>query len=313
MTLIVTASARQATGDRRAGIGTRARTVLIIGPHKHGDRPVTTTRRFLPADPADFLRALVPLALLALAAAMPGFRLLVLAGLVGGTAVAIGRDAPVRWSWAAAVPVSVSLAWGTWPMPVVAPDGSDCAAIGSPVAVWRAAEAVVVLGVLAALAMLLHATTASLGLRMPARRWIRWAVIGFVISGPLALVAGPILARPFFGDVGYDVTVIGALVPALIFATGNGVMEEVIYRGALMGWSARVMGVGPALVGQAIVFGLAHSGPDVAGSPIPLMLALGVGGLLAGVIALRTRSLLIPIAVHIGLDVPIYYAFACAT
>ena len=41
------------------------------------------------------------------------------------------------------------------------------------------------------------------------------------------------------------------------------------------------------------------------------MLALGVGGLLAGVIAVRTRSLLIPIAVHIGLDIPIYFAFAC--
>ncbi len=41
------------------------------------------------------------------------------------------------------------------------------------------------------------------------------------------------------------------------------------------------------------------------------MLALGVGGLLAGVIAVRTRSLLIPIAVHVGLDLPIYFALAC--
>ena len=41
------------------------------------------------------------------------------------------------------------------------------------------------------------------------------------------------------------------------------------------------------------------------------MLALGLGGLLAGVITVRTRSLLIPIAVHIGLDIPIYFAFAC--
>jgi len=40
---------------------------------------------------------------------------------------------------------------------------------------------------------------------------------------------------------------------------------------------------------------------------------MGVGGLLAGVIAVRTRSLLLPIAVHIGLDIPIYYSFACGT
>jgi membrane protease YdiL (CAAX protease family) len=90
-------------------------------------------------------------------------------------------------------------------------------------------------------------------------------------------------------------------------------MEELIYRGALLGWSGRVMGVAPALVGQAIVFGLAHSGSDVIGYGVPLSVALGVGGLVAGVIAIRTRSLLLPIAVHVGLDIPIYYAFACAT
>jgi hypothetical protein len=30
-------------------------------------------------------------------------------------------------------------------------------------------------------------------------------------------------------------------------------------------------------------------------------------------VTIRTRSLLIPIAIHIGLDIPIYFAFACAT
>ena len=67
----------------------------------------------------------------------------------------------------------------------------------------------------------------------------------------------------------------------------------------------------PALVGQAVVFGLAHSGSDVIAYPLPLALAMGVGGLLAGVIAVRTRSLLIPIAVHVGFDLPIYFALAC--
>ena len=101
--------------------------------------------------------------------------------------------------------------------------------------------------------------------------------------------------------------------PALVFAVANGVMEELIYRGALLGWSARVMGLGPAVLGQAVVFGVAHSGSDVIGFQLPLMLALGVGGLLAGIIAVRTRSLLVPIAVHIGFDIPIYFAFACGT
>jgi membrane protease YdiL (CAAX protease family) len=150
-------------------------------------------------------------------------------------------------------------------------------------------------------------------LRRPAREIVRWSILGFIVVGPVALVVGPILARPFFGSIAYDVTALGALVPALLFAVANGSMEELAYRGALLGWSAKVMGVGPAVVGQAIVFGLAHSGADVAGNGIPLMLALGMGGLIAGLVAARTRSLLFPLAIHIGLDIPIYYAFACAS
>jgi membrane protease YdiL (CAAX protease family) len=269
-------------------------------------------RQYLPSDPVDFARSAVPLGLLVLAAAVPALHIVVLVVLALGAAVAIWRDAPVRWAWAAAVPVALSLFWGSLATPAVALDGSDCANPASPVATWRALEALVVLGALAGLAFILRAAPASLSLRWPARRWVRWAVVGFLVSGPVALLAGPYLARPFFGDVGYEL-VAAALVPALVFAAANGVMEEVIYRGALLGWSAKVMGLGPAVVGQAVVFGVAHSGSDVIGLQLPLMLALGVGGLLAGVIAVRTRSLLIPMAVHIGLDVPIYFAFACGT
>ena len=125
------------------------------------------------------------------------------------------------------------------------------------------------------LASTLHATRSSLGLRRPARDVVRWSIIGFVVVGPLALVLGPILARPFFGEISYDVTVVGAIAPALVFAVANGTMEELAYRGALLGWSARVIGVWPAVVGQAVVFGLAHSGSDVVGNGVPLMLALG--------------------------------------
>ncbi|MEO5883912.1 MAG: CPBP family intramembrane glutamic endopeptidase [Candidatus Limnocylindrales bacterium] len=273
---------------------------------------MTAARRYLPTDPADFARSAVPLALLIVAAAVPQVTVTVVIALAAGAAVAISRGAPVRWAWAAAVPVALSLFWGGFPAPAAAVDVSDCANPASPVATWRAVEALIVLLALAAIALALKASPASLSMRMPARRWVRWAILGFVVSGPLALLVGPYLARPFFGDVGYDL-VAAALVPALMFAVANGVMEEVIYRGALLGWSARVMGLGPALVGQAIVFGVAHSGSDVIGLQIPLMVALGVGGLLAGIIAVRTRSLLIPIAIHIGLDIPIYFALACPT
>jgi membrane protease YdiL (CAAX protease family) len=258
-------------------------------------------------------RSSVPLGLLALAAAIPVLRLPILAILVGGTAVAIGRDAPVAWTWAGALPVAASLAWGVLPAPVAAVDGSDCASALSPIALWRVAEAAVVLAVLAELARRLGATRDTLSLRWPADDVVRLSVLGFVVVGPLALILGPILAKPFFGLIEYDVLKPGAIVPALLFAVANGSMEELAYRGALQGWSARVIGVWPAVVGQAIVFGLAHSGPDVAGNSVVLMVTLGLGGFLAGAITVRTRSLLFPLAIHIGLDIPIYYAFACGT
>jgi len=269
--------------------------------------------RALPSDWRDTARSSVPLGLLALAAAFPILRLPVLLALVAGTAIALSRDAPVRWTWAAGIPVAISLAWGIFPAPAAAADGVDCASLASPVAVWRLAEAALVLASLAVLATRLKASRSSLELRMPARPVVRWSIIGFLVAGPLALLLGPLVARPFFGDVGYDLTVVGAIAPALAFAVANGSIEELAYRGALLGWSAKVIGVWPAVVGQAVVFGLAHSGSDVIGNGMPLMVALGVGGLIAGVIAVRTRSLLLPIAIHIGLDIPIYYAFACAT
>ncbi len=268
-------------------------------------------RRVLLADWRGVGRSSVPLGLLALAAAIPVLRLPILVTLVAGTAVAITRRSRVRWAWAAAVPVAISLALGVVRAPVAVTDGSDCANLASPVAVWRATEAAVVLAALAILAATLHASRTSLSLRWPSRHIVRLSIIGFVVVGPLALVVGPLVARPFFGPITYDVTIVGAILPALLFAVANGSMEELAYRGALMGWSGRVVGVWPAVVGQAVVFGLAHSGSDVAGNGVPLMLALGVGGLLAGVIAVRTRSLLFPMAIHIGLDIPIYYAFSC--
>ena len=274
-------------------------------------------RRTKPGDPADVARSMVPLALIVLAAAVPIARPFVLAGLVGGAAEAIRRDAPVRWAWAAPIPVAVSLCWARLPVPPVSPTGTDCASITSPTAVWRVAEAGVVIGTLAVLAWALHVGPVDLRrdmlLRMPTRWVVRWSVVGFLVAGPVALIVGPILARPFFGEITYDVTMVGAVAPALLFAVANGAMEEIAYRGALLGWSARVVEVPAAVGGQALVFGLAHSGADVTGSPLVLMAALGLGGLIAGVVAVRTRSLLLPMAVHIGLDIPIYYAFACAS
>lgn len=268
-------------------------------------------RRPLPADLADAARSGVPLGLLVVAAAIPLTRPFVLVALIAGVAVALRRGAPVRWAWAAPIPVAVNLCWGLLSAPLADPFGGDCTALDSPPAVWRATEAALALGSLALLAYVLRARRSDLGLRWPARAVVRLAVVGAVILGPIGLLVGAWLARPFFGDFALDLTRPGFLLPALIFAVANGVMEELAYRGALLGWTSRMTGAWLALVGQAVVFGIAHGGADVGGSPILLMVALGTGGFLAGAIALRTRSLLIPIAWHVALDLPLYVYLAC--
>ena len=62
---------------------------------------------------------------------------------------------------------------------------------------------------------------------------------------------------------------------------------------------------------QALVFGSAHQGADViAGAPI-ILVGVVAGGLIAGVVADRTRSLLLPFAAHAALDVPLALALTC--
>jgi membrane protease YdiL (CAAX protease family) len=270
-----------------------------------------TVRAALPRDPAGAARALLPIALLILAAAVRETRLAVLVALVAGTIVAIRRDAPVRWAWAAPVPVALSLCFGLVAPPAAALNGADCANVLSPPAVWRLIEAAIVLASVTFLAVILRARTASLWLLRPSVRVLVVGVLGFALFGVLGLVLGPALARPFFGSFGLDTSNPAALLPALVFALANGIMEEIAYRGALMGWSARVIGLAPAIGLQAVVFGLAHGGPDIIGSAPILVLTLAAGGLLAGLITVRTRSLFLPIAIHVALDLPLYVYLAC--
>jgi membrane protease YdiL (CAAX protease family) len=269
-------------------------------------------RRPLPTAWREAGRAVVPAGLLLLAAAIPWTRPFVLAALVAGTAIAVGRHAPVRWAWAAGVPVAVGLTFGLVPSPDAQADPADCASPVSPIALWRAGEAILVLGAAVGLAVLLRASRASVWLGRPSSEAVRWAGVGLVLAAAAGVAVGAWLAGPFFGSIALDLGQPAAIVPALVFAISNGVMEEVAYRGVLMGWLARVSGLWPAVVLQAVVFGLAHgSGADVGGSPVVLGLALGAGGLLAGLITVRTRTLAIPIAVHIGFDVALYLGLAC--
>jgi membrane protease YdiL (CAAX protease family) len=256
---------------------------------------------------------LVSLALLAglvAAALVPALRPVLLIGL-GVVAVLAPRKSAARWVAAAGLPVALILVWGVVAGNQARSDLADCANLFSPPAVVRVAEAIVVCGLIVLLARWLGVGVVSLGLPRPSRQELALGTIALVLIPLGSLLLGGWLAEPFFGPVRLQLADPRAIVPALGLAVGNGVMEELAYRGALMAWLSRASVPLIGLVGQAVVFAAAHSGGDFVGDAWPVMLAVGAGGLLAGIVVRRTGSLWLPIVVHIGFDVPLYYAAVC--
>jgi membrane protease YdiL (CAAX protease family) len=249
------------------------------------------------------------LAALAAAALLPLLRVPLLLAL--GVGVLVAPAGTWRWTLAAGLPVSLLLVWGELVGSRLLVDRFACADGLSPVAWLRVAEAVLVIGLIVLLARRLGSTVRALGLGRPTRLEVGLGTLAILIIPIPSLYIGAILAEPFFGPIDLDLSQPLAVVPALTLAVANGTMEELAYRGALMQWLSRATGPTGALVGQAVVFGVAHTGSDVVGSPLPYVLAIGAAGLVAGLVVRRTGSLWLPILVHIAFDVPLYYAAAC--
>ena len=261
-----------------------------------------------------------PLIVLVAAAAIEQLRPVAMLALLVGFLVTLARwrgkaDGPVDaapLAYAACLLVAVNLVWDSLDLPAWLPGGASCAEVLSPFAVHRAAGAVVVLTCLLLVLRVVRIAPSEIGLRWPSRGWAILSLAALPAIGTVAALIGPPLAEPFFGRVTSATTDLRALVPALVFAIANSVMEEAAYRGALLRWLAPTIGLVSALALQAAVFGLAHGvGTDFVGSPLPVMAATAAAGLLLGALAIRTRSLLLPIAVHIALDIPVYYGKVC--
>jgi membrane protease YdiL (CAAX protease family) len=253
---------------------------------------------------------LILVAALVAAALLPALRLPLLVLLLAGTAHA-PRDSTSRWLFAAGVPVAIILAWGDLAGSRLLADQFDCADPISPVAWLRVGQAAIVIGAILLLARHLGTSLQALGLRWPTRSEALLGVVAVAFIPIPSLYVGAILAEPFFGPVHMDLSQPLAIVPALALAIANGSMEELAYRGALMSWLSRAAGPTVGLVGQAVIFGAAHTGTDYVASALPVVLAIMAGGLIAGLIARRTGSLWLPIIVHICFDVPLYYAATC--
>jgi membrane protease YdiL (CAAX protease family) len=180
----------------------------------------------------------------------------------------------------------------------------------SVIALRRVATALVVFAVVAVLARVHGSSTFDLGIRR-LRRWeLPLSVGGLIALAAGGLVIGPWIAEPFFGRLDFA-RPMAAVIPAVVFGLANGTLEEIAYRGALQGWLGRVAGPGLALAVQAVIFGIVHVGPEVT-ALIPVHATLLAGaGLLAGLVVRRTGSLAIPIGIHIGADIALYYGLAC--
>lgn len=266
---------------------------------------------------ASRLPALVLVALVALAAVVREAAPFVFLGLVFAYFAArrLGRPS---LDIAAVLPVAAILVWRAIPQPVADPGGLDCANLLSPPAVWRFMEAVLGLGVLWFLVRERRASLGEIGFRRGSRRVRAVAFIGLLVVAPIAVFGGTILGDSqlgsmFFGAYALDLGQPAAILPALLFAGSNALAEELAYRGAMRVWLAPSLGVMGANLAQAVLFGLAHTGEGFVGieGVIPVMLAMVAVGFVAGVIARRTGSLTLPLAIHAAADIPIYLYWAC--
>jgi membrane protease YdiL (CAAX protease family) len=217
---------------------------------------------------------------------------------------------PAALGWVAAIPVAVTLTW-PWFLGTDQPVGPvGCAEPLALIALRRVVVALVGIALVAILARVHGSSTFDLGIRH-LRRWEPpVAIAGLLVLAVGGLVVGPWIAEPFFGRLEFDRPLI-ALLPAVVFAVANGTLEEIAYRGALQGWLGRAAGPWVGVVMQAVVFGIVHVGPEVT-SFVPVhAAALTAVGLLAGLWVRRTGSLAVPIGVHIGADIALYYGLAC--
>ena len=263
------------------------------------------------------LPAIVLVAFVALAAVVRESAPFVFVGLLVGYAL-FRRYRAGSTAIAAVLPAAAILMWRSLPQPEAALGGLDCANLLAPPAVWRFLEAAIGLIVIGALVFDRRASLGELGLRRGSQQVRILSAVALLVITPIALYAGTRL-----GDAGEGATLFGAytldfsqplaLLPALVFAASNALAEELAYRGAMRTWLAPSLGIAGANLAQAVVFGLAHTGEDFVGiqGAIPVMLAMIAVGYVGGVVARRTGSLTLLLAIHAAADIPIYFYWAC--
>jgi membrane protease YdiL (CAAX protease family) len=143
---------------------------------------------------------------------------------------------------------------------------------------------------------------ASVGLRLDGR-WMREFALGCGLGfGALALAAALIYA---IGGVRFELEPtrsMGALVFGLYMFLFAGKLEELLFRGYAFQRLVSGLGVWPAQVVLALLFALAHwQNPGMEGAvKVWASIDIALAAITLGVAYLRTRSLALPIGIHLA-------------
>lgn len=249
-------------------------------------------------------------ALLLAGALIPPLRPVACAAIVAGWVVLRATRRPPAVAWAAVLPLAAMLLWPLVLGPDLPVGDPGCRDPLGVIALRRYMAAASGVALVALLAVAHRSGPIELGLRRPGPGEAAIAISGAVTLAVAGLFIGPAIARPFFGELDFPVPLM-ALAPAVGFGMANGVLEELLYRGAMQAWLARVAPMAVAIGFQGLVFGIVHVGPEVV-DLVPVHFALLTAvGLAAGIARWRFGSLWIPIGVHVGADIALYVGLAC--
>lgn len=182
--------------------------------------------------------------------------------------------------------------------------------VGDP---WITIALGVAVGLVAAGAAM---SAAELGLeRASVPSGLRWglAVVGIIATGLAVVLAVPDL-RSLLEDDRAEITLRAMLWRTLVvIPVATVLVEELLFRGVLLGLLQRLLSAGRALVACAVVFGLWHLLPvwrgggagelaqgGSAGAVVGTFAATFAAGIGFGWLRQRSSSLLAPMLVHIG-------------
>jgi uncharacterized protein len=150
-----------------------------------------------------------------------------------------------------------------------------------------------------------HRNLAVLGFRPTARR-LRLAGLGFLL-GVIYLTAfylteAALLHNPYHLNTAYG---LAAMLTGLWFVFKNVLFEELLFRGALLYILIRRIGPGKAVLIAAIAFGIYHWFTVGFGKPSQMafiFLTMGLTGYAFAKAFEKTRTILLPFALHFGFN-----------